>query len=355
MSYGDEQWTDVTGQMPPSDRAALAARPGDEITTGEAEASATGDDEDRQASAHRRAFGLIRFALRSGPGDLADADEPADPAPGRTPADSPRPAAARAATGLLPGLARPLLVATAAFAVSGIATALWYPGSAPSPAAATAAVGTAQPVPTVGTTPTGDSQPPVSPAATATAAAAAVAAAPGSGQTTFSAVTGPSCQTSATASFNPVGYWTESGLTGWLSHSGGLASAGCSGTFLAMPMSGDSATSGGNGGSWLFTPGPSAGTCTASVYIPAVSDPIYNGGASAYYSVSDALTGGHTLGSATVDQAADAGKWVPLGQYPAPASGVIQIQLSDRGVDWTASGPDYAHFSVDAAQLTCKA
>jgi len=345
MSYDDEQWADITEQWSGSDWPAIAALPGDETATGEAETSATGDDEDWPSSGSRSLFRLARFALHSEPRDPVDADEPTDPAPDRKPADPPSPAALRATAGPLLGLLRPLLVATAAFAVSGVATAMWYPGSTRSPTTGAIEAGTPQPVPNAWTTPAEEPR----------SAVSAPAAAPGSGQATFSAVTGPSCQTSASASFTPVGYWTENGLAGWLSHSGGLATAGCSGTFLAMPMSGASTTSGGNGGSWLFTPGPSAGTCTASVYIPAVSDPVYNGGDPAYYSVSDAATGGHTLGTVSVDQAADAGTWVPLGQYPIPAGGVLQIQLSDRGVDWTASGPDYAHFSVAAARLDCAA
>lgn len=49
-------------------------------------------------------------------------------------------------------LARPLLVATAAFAVSGAATALWFPGAAPSPAVAGVPAGSAGQAPSPGTT-----------------------------------------------------------------------------------------------------------------------------------------------------------------------------------------------------------
>jgi hypothetical protein len=342
MSHDDEQWSGITEQQPSPDWAAAASGPGGGFTADEA--GAVTDDEDWPTCARSSLLGLVRSALRSEPHDPADAEEDCEPALDGTPAGPAQPAPVPATTGRLRALTRPLLVATAAFAVSGIATALWYPGSTPSPTAAAAGPGSAQSVPNAWTTPTQDSRPP----------AARAKNAPGPGQATFSAVTGPSCPTSATASFNPVGYWTDSGLAGWLSHSGGLASEGCSGTFLAMPMSGDT-TSAGDGGSWLFTPGISAGTCTAAVYIPAVSNAVYNGGDPAYYAVSDALTGGRTLGTTSVDQAADAGKWVPLGQYPVPAGGVLQIQLSDRGVDWTASGPDFAHLSVDAARLDCKA
>ena len=178
------------------------------------------------------------------------------------------------------------------------------------------------------------------------------AGAPPAQQTTFSAVAGPGCTSGSVASFNAVGYWTG-GEGAWLSDSGGLATSGCSGTFLAMPMSGNATQDGGNGGAWTFVTGANAGSCATSVYIPAVSNPVYNGGDPGYYSVQNSASGGSTLNTVAVNQEADAGEWVSLGKYSAPSSGVIEVELADRGIDFTSSGPDYAHFSVDAVQVVC--
>ena len=353
MSDDDEQWSDFTQQWPDPEWLAEYSPAGDEIASVKTIAST--DDEDWPVFARASLFGRVRFVLRRGRSGPGDTDAAIDPLPDLDPVVSRRPAVVRTAGGLLRSLGQPLLVATGAFAVTGVVTALWFPGSSPSPTTVAAVAGSAQPFPIIVATPGGASQVPAPAVAPTAASASPPATVPGSGASTFSAVTGPSCRSTASASFSPVGYWTDGGLDGWLSDNGGLASAGCTGTFLAMPMSGDSTTSAGNGGSWLFNPGASAGTCAASVYIPAVANAVYNGGNPAYYSVSDALTGGQTLGSVSVNQGTASGTWVSLGQYPVPASGVLDIQLSDRGVDWTADGPDYAHISVDAAQLDCKA
>jgi hypothetical protein len=82
---------------------------------------------------------------------------------------------------------------------------------------------------------------------------------------------------------------------------------------------------------WWFGALPGVSRCTLSVYVPT-----QNALGEAGYAVS-AGSGG-SLGTVTIDQAADAGYWVVLGTFPAAGSG-YQIQLIPEVTELTAAGP----------------
>ena len=82
---------------------------------------------------------------------------------------------------------------------------------------------------------------------------------------------------------------------------------------------------------WWFGAPPGVSRCTLSVYVPT-----QNALGQAGYAVSTGY--GSSLGTVTIDQAANAGSWVVLGTFSAAGSG-YQIQLMPEVAELTAAGP----------------
>jgi hypothetical protein len=82
---------------------------------------------------------------------------------------------------------------------------------------------------------------------------------------------------------------------------------------------------------WWFGALPGVSRCTLSVYVPT-----QNALGQAGYAVSTGY--GSSLGAVTIDQAANAGRWVDLGTFPATGSG-YQVQLMPEVAELTAVGP----------------
>jgi hypothetical protein len=116
----------------------------------------------------------------------------------------------------------------------------------------------------------------------------------------------------------------------WTAAQGGWAGNGCDGASVwTMNPAGKQPSP--STLTWWFGALPGASRCTLSVYVPT-----QNALGQAGYAV---LAGsGGTLGTVTVDQAAEAGYWVVLGTFPAASSG-YQIQLMPEVTELTAAGP----------------
>jgi hypothetical protein len=116
----------------------------------------------------------------------------------------------------------------------------------------------------------------------------------------------------------------------WTAAQGGWAGNGCDGASVwTMNPAGKQPSP--STLTWWFGALPGASRCTLSVYVPT-----QNALGQAGYAV---LAGsGSTLGTVTVDQAAEAGYWVVLGTFPAASSG-YQIQLMPEVTELTAAGP----------------
>jgi hypothetical protein len=82
---------------------------------------------------------------------------------------------------------------------------------------------------------------------------------------------------------------------------------------------------------WRFGALPGVSRCTLSVYVPT-----QNALGQAGYAVSTGY--GSSLGTVTIDQSANPGRWVVLGTFPAAGSG-YQIQLMPEVAELTAAGP----------------
>ena len=82
---------------------------------------------------------------------------------------------------------------------------------------------------------------------------------------------------------------------------------------------------------WWFGALSGVSSCTLSVYVPT-----QNALGQAGYAVSTGY--GSSLGTVTIDQSANAGRWVVLGTFPAAGSG-YQIQLVPEVAELTAAGP----------------
>jgi hypothetical protein len=169
----------------------------------------------------------------------------------------------------------------------------------------------------------------------------------------YSALTGPGCPQSRSASFRVYG-WFGSGLTGFDTvRSGGWPSQGCDGGYIAMPMSGSQATDDPqNYGLWTFRTGM-PGSCQVSVYVPRADSIVKAGGNPAHYQVFDAASASGTpAGSFNVSQFASRGRWVSAGSYPA-GSGFLTIKADSRGQDWAGNTKTYAHIALDVVRLAC--
>ena len=83
---------------------------------------------------------------------------------------------------------------------------------------------------------------------------------------------------------------------------------------------------------WFFDPGAGGSHCTLAVFVPTQN--ALGLGVYAIYS------GTRNLGAVSVDQAANAGRWVRLGSYPATGTS-LEIQLVPAIATLTASGPGH--------------
>lgn len=172
---------------------------------------------------------------------------------------------------------------------------------------------------------------------------------------TFDAVGGGGCSGSGT-SFSTYG-WYDDGESGYLSvGSGGLDGDGCNGSFVALPMSGDANIDDGNYMLWTFHTGSvGSGSCAVDVYIPNVDNTVEVGGDPSYYTVQDsAAAGSDTVGSFSVDQTSNLGRWAYGGTFRV-SGGVLAVMLHSRGIDWTATASTDAHHAADAIKVSCKA
>jgi translation initiation factor IF-2 len=169
---------------------------------------------------------------------------------------------------------------------------------------------------------------------------------------TYAEVAGHGCPTDARKGAKNVGWWAE-GNDGWLGFSsGGFTGNGCSGQFASMPMSGFRTQDDPTFYSlWWFEVGTASKSCAVETYVPTPTDAIYVSGKPAYYSVMTSETGPE-IGTFTVDQRVNRGRWVSVGSYSVSAGRVV-IQLHNRGEDWTVDAPTYEHIGVGQIRVTC--
>ncbi|WP_185921936.1 hypothetical protein [Streptomyces sp. WAC06614] len=164
----------------------------------------------------------------------------------------------------------------------------------------------------------------------------------------YAAVAGPGCAGPG-ATFD----WIPVRKDGWKGYDvGGYGSSGCNGDFYAMPMSGDSGRDAGNQVRWTFRTGAvTTGTCQVFVHIPNNGDVRAVGGKASYYSVHAGSTGGDPfLGSFTVNQPSQLGRWVAAGSFRI-TGGRLAVKLHDRGTG--GSGSTYARHAAEALRVQC--
>jgi hypothetical protein len=159
---------------------------------------------------------------------------------------------------------------------------------------------------------------------------------------TFTAVGGWDCSSASTHGFEVTGRtsaWQTVARGGW-------AQDGCRGSFVAIPMSGDATKDDqGQRATWWFAPGQGFTTCDVTVYVPASDQ--YSGARTAQYF---ALAGpaGSIIAQFTVDQSAQAGRWVMVGRFALGQNG-LGIALVNRG---KASSPR-DRIGVGQVKVTC--
>ncbi|MGW2014950.1 hypothetical protein [Streptomyces sp. NPDC001927] len=169
----------------------------------------------------------------------------------------------------------------------------------------------------------------------------------------YAAVAGPGC-TGAGTGFSRRGWYTD-GKEGWRQFgTGGYGSSGCNGDFFAMPMSGHNGSDAKNSMLWTFRTGAvTTGTCQVAVHIPNNSDIKAVGGKPSYYTVHAGDSGSSPfLGSFTVNQPSQLGRWVGAGSFRI-TGGQLAVKLHDRGQDWSGSTKTYAHHGGDAVRVQC--
>jgi hypothetical protein len=116
----------------------------------------------------------------------------------------------------------------------------------------------------------------------------------------------------------------------WTSAQGGWTGDGCDGASVwTMNPAGKQPSP--STLTWSFGALSGVSRCTLSVYVPT-----QNALGQAGYAVSTGY--GSSLAAVTIDQSANAGRWVILGTFPAAGSG-YQIQLMPEVAELTAAGP----------------
>jgi hypothetical protein len=90
------------------------------------------------------------------------------------------------------------------------------------------------------------------------------------------------------------------------------------------------------------------------VYIPNDGDIQDVGGNPTFYSVYNNIQSGGSgeIGSFTIDQVHDLGRWVSAGSFPVSGH-TIAVQLHTRGQDWVGDQRTNAHHAAAQVTMTC--
>lgn len=186
---------------------------------------------------------------------------------------------------------------------------------------------------------------------------------------TYTAWAGHGCDSPSGGGYSEHGRYYD-GDQGWYTiNSGGYDGGSCDGSFSAIPMSGSATRDNDNGAVWWWSVGSDSRTCDVGVYVPRTPDDRAVGGHPTTYEVmggrggsygsygSDGRYGsygsGTTSATFTVDQTAHRGELVDAGTYRVQ-DGRIAVQLLDRGEDWNADGPTYAHHAAAQMKVVCR-
>ena len=114
---------------------------------------------------------------------------------------------------------------------------------------------------------------------------------------------------------------------GWTTAGGGWTGNGCDGSSVwTTDPTGNQASP--STLTWFFYPSRPTSACRLAVFVPT-----QNALGVGSYQVS---AGTASLGTVSIDQAASAGQWVPLGSYPA-AGGMLTVQLLPGAATLTAA------------------
>ncbi|MFJ6016970.1 hypothetical protein [Streptomyces sp. NPDC092952] len=169
--------------------------------------------------------------------------------------------------------------------------------------------------------------------------------------TVYSGVAGPGCATPSGGGYQQEGYFSE-GDAGWLTQSsGGSASGGCNGRYVAVPMSGSTTEDAKSRVRWWWTPGTRARSCQISVYIPNGSTKLVGGHPTKYHVLVNANDRSTMYSSFTINQVAHRGQWVNAGTF-AMKGATIGVKMLDRGDDWS-KGWEKAHHAAAQIKVTC--
>ncbi|GGR00636.1 hypothetical protein [Kitasatospora griseola] len=128
---------------------------------------------------------------------------------------------------------------------------------------------------------------------------------------------------------------------------GGLGTDGCHGGAVAAQVSPEAGHADG-GAVWQFnTQHPGSGTCTIDVYIPNTTQA---GGLAAYALDPRQNTYPHLYLPAPVNQAANRGRWVSLGDWTIPSDGWFSVTVFNKPAN---TGDTYS-VAASAARATCR-
>ncbi|WP_037910852.1 hypothetical protein [Actinacidiphila yeochonensis] len=182
--------------------------------------------------------------------------------------------------------------------------------------------------------------------------------------TSWTEVAGPGCASSASASFAAYGYYSGTNsdqTTGWSSSAkGGYSGGSCTGSYLSIPVSGQSSSyDDSRFALWHFdfSQAYTSASCTLDTYVPDNAQRTYVGGDPAYYYYFQTDYGyGSTdtpFGGYTVSQVTHRGQWVS-GKPFKVRTGVVTVKLVDAGARDGADAKD-AHVAVAQVRITCQA
>ncbi|MCK2239941.1 MULTISPECIES: hypothetical protein [unclassified Crossiella] len=167
---------------------------------------------------------------------------------------------------------------------------------------------------------------------------------------TYEGMAGPGC--GGSTRFSGVGLYRD-GKAGWVDQGNG----GCGTSYVSVPMSGDPNKDDSSAyGLWTFNTGPvTTGNCTVFVFVPN-GNTTQVGGSPTSYRVFDRfeIGKGSPIGNFQVNQVAQRGKWVQVGQFRVNGA-KLAVQLLTRGKDWDGSGKTYAHHAAAMVKAQCQA
>ncbi|MGP3949242.1 adhesin [Streptomyces sp. 7N604] len=171
---------------------------------------------------------------------------------------------------------------------------------------------------------------------------------------TYAAWAGHGCDSPAKGGYQEIGRYYD-GVEGWYTvDSGGYDEGACDGSFAAVPMSGSRTDDHDNRALWWWSVGGDSDKCAVGVYVPWSSDARDVGGDPTTYEVlSDPDDRDSAYASFEIDQAASLGLLVNAGTYTVK-DGRIAVKMLDRGQDWDAHGPTYAHHAAGQMKVTCR-